>query len=456
MMLTKDLINEFKHDDINKHLPDLKYKIIVLDDDPTGTQTVKDLPVYTKWTEEWIEDGFLQSHNMFYILTNSRALNEEETISLHQEVSANIQKVANKLDIPYLIISRGDSTLRGHFYLEPKVLSESSDQAFDAVFYIPAFFEGNRYTYEGIHYLKEGEQYIPVSESEFAQDTTFGFKSKHMNDFISEKSNREVQSDEVYHITLENLRQRDKESIFIVFSNLNDFDQVVVDAVNDEDMDFFVACLTEFLAQHDKRFIFRTAASFVKAICETPGEIINLNSYKENDNGGIIVVGSHVKKSSDQLKYLLDHSFISEIEFDVTQIASSNLQAYVDDITQLVERYIDNGEDVVIYTSRDVIRTENLQHNLSISTAISNSLVSIVSNLDVQPKFIIAKGGITSSDVATKGLKIEKAKVIGQITQGVPVWLTGPEAKYQNIPYVIFPGNVGDEETLNSVYELNR
>ncbi|MFU1770081.1 four-carbon acid sugar kinase family protein [Mammaliicoccus sciuri] len=244
--------------------------------------------------------------------------------------------------------------------------------------------------------------------------------------------------------------------MFNVFSNLNDFDQVVVDAVNDEDMDFFVACLTEFLVQHDKRFIFRTAASFVKAICETPGEIINLNSYKENDNGGIIVVGSHVKKSSDQLKYLLDHSFISEIEFDVTQIASTNLQAYVDDITQLVERYIDNGEDVVIYTSRDVIRTENLQHNLSISTAISNSLVSIVSNLDVQPKFIIAKGGITSSDVATKGLKIEKAKVIGQITQGVPVWLTGPEAKYQNIPYVIFPGNVGDVETLSSVYELNR
>ena len=120
MMLTKELINEFKHDDINKHLADLKYKIIVLDDDPTGTQTVKDLPVYTKWTEEWIEDGFLQSNNMFYILTNSRALNEQETISLHQEVSANIQKVANKLDIPYLIISRGDSTLRGHFYLEPK------------------------------------------------------------------------------------------------------------------------------------------------------------------------------------------------------------------------------------------------------------------------------------------------------------------------------------------------
>ena len=87
-------------------------------------------------------------------------------------------------------------------------------------------------------------------------------------------------------------------------------------------------------------------------------------------------------------------------------------------MTQLVERYIDNGEDVVIYTSRDVIRTENLQHNLSISTAISNSLVSIVSNLDVQPKFIIAKGGITSSDVATKGLKLKSKSHRSNYTRG--------------------------------------
>ncbi|HHQ7379474.1 TPA: nucleotide-binding domain containing protein, partial [Staphylococcus aureus] len=111
--------------------------------------------------------------------------------------------------------------------------------------------------------------------------------------------------------------------------------------------------------------------------------------------------------------------------------------------------------DVVVYTSRDVIKTEDLTNNLSISTNISNALVGIVQGLKVKPRFIIAKGGITSSDVATKGLNIKKAIVIGQITQGVPVWLTGEEAKYSQMPYVIFPGNIGDEDTLTTVYKMN-
>ncbi|PTI56610.1 four-carbon acid sugar kinase family protein, partial [Staphylococcus succinus] len=126
----------------------------VLDDDPTGTQTVKDLPVYTEWSETLIEDGFNQQNHMFYILTNSRALNEQETMRLHQEISHNIERVSQRLNHPYIIISRGDSTLRGHFYIEPKVLSDASDGGFDGVFYLPEFFEGNRYTYNGVHYLK--------------------------------------------------------------------------------------------------------------------------------------------------------------------------------------------------------------------------------------------------------------------------------------------------------------
>nr|WP_263314723.1 four-carbon acid sugar kinase family protein [Mammaliicoccus sp. Marseille-Q6498] len=454
-MLTNEIVNRFNNDEIHKQLSDFKYKVIVLDDDPTGTQTVKDLPVYTEWTEQWIKDGFLQSNNMFYILTNSRALNETETTALHQEISANIEKVSKELNHPYLIISRGDSTLRGHFYLEPKVLSDAANDVFDAVFYIPAFFEGNRFTYEGIHYLKEDDKYIPVSESEFSNDTTFGFNSKKMKDFISEKSENIVNAEDVFHVTLTQIRNRDQAAIFEVFSKVSQFDQVVVDALNDEDMNYFVSCLTAFLDEHDKHFIFRTAASFVKAICETPGEIINLNEYKQNEHGGIIVVGSHVKKSSDQLQHLLENTNIKSVEFDVKEVTKDTLNDYIDFVTEKAENLIKNGEDIVIYTTRDVIKTEDLNHNLSISTTISNSLVSIISNLNIQPKFIIAKGGITSSDVATKGLKIKKAKVIGQITQGVPVWLTGSEAKYQNMPYVIFPGNVGEKETLSEVYKLN-
>jgi len=454
-MLNDTLIKEQKNDEFNKNLDAFNYKIIVLDDDPTGTQTVKDLPVYTEWSEELIEDGFKQSNNMFYILTNSRALNEEETTILHKEISSNIEKVSQRLNHPYLIISRGDSTLRGHFYLEPKVLDDASTSGFDAIFYLPEFFEGDRFTYNGIHYLKEDGDYIPVSQSEFSNDTTFGFKSETMADFIEEKSKGAIESNQVYHITLEQIRKRKKKEIFNVFEALNNLDAVVVDALNDEDMDYFSACLTEYLAKNNKKFIFRTAASFVKAMCETPGEIINLKNYKQNNNGGIIIVGSHVKKTSDQLNHLLDNTNIYSIEFDVKQVTKDTLNKYIKEKTTQVEKIISNGEDVVVYTSRDVIKTENLINNLSISTNISNSLVDIIRSLQIQPKFIIAKGGITSSDVATQGLNIKKADVIGQVTKGVPVWLTGDEAKYQKMPYVIFPGNVGDEDTVTEVYKLN-
>lgn len=454
-MLNAEIINKRINDTFNKNLESLDYKIVVLDDDPTGAQTVKDLPVYTDWTESLLTDAFEQSNNMFYILTNSRALNTQETTQLHQELSQNIENVSLKLKKPYLIISRGDSTLRGHFYLEPKILNETTSKPFNAVFYLPEFFEGDRYTYKGIHYLKDEDQYIPVSESEFSNDTTFGFESTSMADFIEEKSRGEIKSENVFHITLNQIRNREKEQIFVTFDTLSNFDAVVVDALNDEDMDYFTACLVEYLKYHNKKFIFRTAASFVKSICETPGEIINLQNYKKSNNGGVIIVGSHVKKSSSQLNHLLENTKINAIEFDVKTVTQSNLQDYIDKLTTEVENIIAKGKDIVIYTSRDVIKTEDLTNNLSISTNISNSLVSIIKQLSIRPSFIIAKGGITSSDVATKGLNIKKAKVIGQITKGVPVWLTNKEAKYDQIPYVIFPGNVGEVDTLTKVYKLN-
>src|SRR5699024_892319 len=153
-----------------------------------------------------------------------------------------------------------------------------------------------------------------------------------------------------------------------------------------------------------KKFIFRTAASFVRAICETPGEVLGREEIiqSDNENGGIIVVGSHVDKTTKQLKHLIEHSDIHEIEFSVRKvIEESQLTEYVNTLRDEVSRLISDGKDVVVYTSRGLIKTEDKEESLRISKSISDSLVQIVSTLDVKPGFIIAKGGITSSDVAT-------------------------------------------------------
>lgn len=439
----------------NRDFKDFNHKVVVLDDDPTGTQTVKDLNVYTSWEEEYVRDGFDSNNNMFFIMTNSRALPEAETEAVHQDIIRTVESVSAEKGTPFIIISRGDSTLRGHYYHEPKVIHENSPKGFDAVFYIPAFFEGDRYTYGGIHYLKGNDGLIPISESEFSKDSTFGFESKRMQDYVEEKSGGEVKAENVIHITLEILRKCDTDALMGIFDGLEGFDQVIVDAVNNRDLEYFAGVMMTYLETRGKRFIFRTAASFVRAICETPGEILAREEIiqADNPNGGIIVVGSHVDKTTQQLKHLVGHSNIHQIEFSVREVLEEkNLNDYVDDLRNEVTEKISAGRDVVVYTSRELIKTDDKEESLKISKSISDSLVQIVSTLDVKPGFIIAKGGITSSDVATEGIKVKKALVSGQAEKGIPVWKTDQHAKYPHIPYIVFPGNVGENHTLYDVY----
>ncbi len=439
--------------EFERNLEELNQKVIVLDDDPTGTQTVKDLYVITSFDEASIREGFESENNMFYILTNSRALNESDTKELHQHLIQTIDRVSKELNKDYIIISRGDSTLRGHSYLEPKVLNDASAEKFDGLFYIPAFFDGNRFTFKGVHYIKEGKRFTPVSETEFANDTTFGYSARTMQEYIEEKSKGVVKEEDVLLIDIDLIRNCDKKAMFKVLDQVVNFKTVSVDALCEEDMNIFTALLLEYVQRTNKKFLFRTAADFVKSICTTPGSIIDPSNYDFNNNGGLIVVGSHVKKTTEQLEVLLE-SNIENIEFDVKEVKNeSTLKEYVAQLKEKVEIYVSKGRDVVVYTTRDVIRTDDKYENLRLSKLISESLVDIVSNLTIQPRFIIAKGGITSSDVATIGLGIKKALVLGQIEKGIPIWLTGDEAKYTGIPYIVFPGNVGEVSTLNEVYE---
>jgi uncharacterized protein YgbK (DUF1537 family) len=55
--------------------------------------------------------------------------------------------------------------------------------------------------------------------------------------------------------------------------------------------------------------------------------------------------------------------------------------------------------------------------------------------------------------VGVKALGVVRATVLGQAAPGVPVWRTGPESRFPGLSYVIFPGNVGDVDTLRVIVE---
>lgn len=438
-------------------------KIIVLDDDPTGTQTVHGVNVYTKWSKEDIEQGFREPGNMFYILTNSRSFQREETETVHREIGRSIADVSRATGKKYVIVSRGDSTLRGHYPIETEVLRSAVEEAgsltFDGEILCPFFLEGGRYTINDIHYVQYGEQLIPAADTEFARDKSFGYRSSNLVDWCMEKYEGILKEEQVTTIPLELLQTGNIEEVTRLLMQVNGFGKVIVNAVTYSDIKVFCASYLYALRQ-GKEFLFRSAAGLPKVlgrISEKP--LLSKAELVPEDcsAGGIVLVGSHVKKTTQQLDTLKKNmQSVHFIQFDQHRVLEDNgLLLEKQRVVEEAERFIAQGKTVVVYTRRDRLDVDggDPDKQLQISVSISAALTGVIGDLQVKPRFIVAKGGITSSDVGTKALKVKRAEVAGQILPGIPVWLTGEESKFPKLPFVIFPGNVGNEDALLRVVE---
>lgn len=206
--------------------------------------------------------------------------------------------------------------------------------------------------------------------------------------------------------------------------------------------------------------MFRVAAAIVKiigGISEQPLLTRKKMVVKETKNGGIIVVGSHTQKTTSQVEELKKLKDLVFIEFNSDLVLNEEaFQKEIENTLKMEEELITSGKTVVVYTKRKLLVIENdtKEEALLRSVKISDAVQSLVGKLQVIPAFVIAKGGITSSDVGTKALKVKRANVLGQICPGIPVWQTGEESKFPMIPYIIFPGNVGEASTLKEAVEI--
>ena len=437
-------------------------KLVVLDDDPTGVQTVHDVSVYTDWEEESIRKGFEEKEAMFFILTNSRSFSVEETTKVHQDIAARVAKVARELGQDFMIISRGDSTLRGHYPLETQLLADGLTKnegvVIDGEIICPFFPEGGRYTMDNIHYVKEQENLVPAGMTEFAKDKTFGYKSSDLTEYVEEKTEGKYHKEDCITISLDELNALDVQGVKVKIMTAKDMAKIIVNAVSYADLKVFCAALV-LAMKEGKHYMARTAAAFTKVMGRISDQPLLGREQLEGDtrNGGIVLIGSHVKKTTDQLNCLKElDGQVDFMEFQVNTVFEENgLEKEVEKTVKAAEEKILSGRTVVIYTSRQLLAPENMtpEEKLQISVKISNAVTSIIGKLSVKPKFIIAKGGITSSDVGTKALRVKKARVMGQVKKGIPVWMTGEESKFPGMPYIIFPGNVGEVSTLKEIVE---
>ncbi|MBP6385982.1 MAG: hypothetical protein KA327_05120 [Pseudarcicella sp.] len=418
--------------------------IIVLDDDPTGTQTVHDVPVFTTWSEDVFTSAFQEKTPLFYVLTNSRSLPEDEAVLLAITIGENIYKASTITDRSFLIISRGDSTLRGHFPAEVDAVATASKLENPLTVLAPAFIEGKRFTIDNIHYLEINGELVPVAETAFAKDPSFAYKNSNLVDWIEEKSKGKITKSEVEVLDNQLLKISDSTKVLIV------------NAQNYEDLQKASEKIKQLL-KNNRSIILRSAASIVKTLGSISDKSIltkqDLIGNSISSNGGLVIIGSFVPITTQQLAYLQANMILPSIELKIADLLNPSAD-YIDNIVIRVESFIREGNTPVVFSERKLLTGNTNEESLAIGNKISATLVSIVQKLKLIPSFIIAKGGITSSDVATKGMAIEKATVLGQILPGIPVWNASKNNKYHGVPYVVFPGNVGSESALFEVVKL--
>ena len=425
-------------------------KVIVLDDDPTGTQTVHGVPVLTEWPVDALRAELENDLPAVYLLTNSRSLPLPEAQALNREIGRNLSEAARSAGRGIAVVSRSDSTLRGHFPGEVEALAGALETAFDAWLIIPFFLEGGRYTIGDVHYVAEGDALVPASETPFARDAVFGYRASDLRAWVEEKTAGRVRADDVASVTIDDLRGGGPAHVTRRLLDLRRGSVCVVNAASYADLDVFALGLLDAEAR-GRRFLYRTAASFVRVRAGiTPRPLLTRDDLNLPEAGGaLLLIGSYVPKTTDQVNALLAQPGLCSVEIDVARLLDDGCRAReIARAAEAINGALGNGHDIVAYTSRRLVTGSDAQGNLAIGRRVSEGLIALARAVETRPRYLVAKGGITSSDVATQALGVRRALVMGQILPGVPVWRLGAESRYPGLPYVVFPGNVGGPDAL--------
>ncbi|CAH0218811.1 four-carbon acid sugar kinase family protein [Microbacterium sp. Bi121] len=428
--------------------------LVVLDDDPTGTQSVANLPVLTRWEKEDLAGAFATGAPAVYVLTNTRSLDEATAAERNREVVAVALAAASEADRHVTFVSRGDSTLRGHFPLETDVLAAEivahGGAAPELTLLVPAFPDAGRITVDSVHYWVTDGEATPVGETPFAQDATFGFASSNLRDWVAEKTENRIPDADVAALTIDIIRTG-VGAVTTFLRSLPSGSVVAVDVVDESDMRVVALALREM----DREVLLRVGPPYVRAhIGQDIAEPVSASDIPfAYDRGGLVVVGSHVPLTTAQLEELRrQRPDTVTIELDVRQLIDERREQHLDTQANAVAEAL-ASDAVIVHTTRELVTGADGDASLEIARQVSSGVVELVRRVlaIAPPRFVIAKGGITSSDVASEALEIRRATVLGPMLPGiVSLWQpqTGPAV---GIPYIVFAGNVGDTDSLARV-----
>ena len=442
-------------------------KVIVIDDDPTGSQTVNNCLLLLKWDYSTLIKGFQSKSNLFFILANTRSLSENDAKLRLVEICNALKKVISKESYKeeFIFVSRGDSTLRGHNFLEPKIMNDCLGP-FDATFHIPAFIEGKRMTIDGDHFVDN----VPVSQTIFAKDKIFGYKTSNVKQLLFQKSKSQLKFNDIQNLKISELKvleSKEKNIVFNKIRNLKENSHVIVDIENYSQLEKFSLSIKKLSKQ--KKFLFRTAASFISSISavkDNPKEpffysLIRRKNREKKFLPGFLVIGSYVELTTMQLKEFLEISDCIPIELDVFEfLRISKLKSNQDQLVFFKNKLLAQIRSIlkqentpVLFTSRKEVSLAKNDEQVNFYNSLAHFISELVSDLKNEIGYLVSKGGITSNVILSNGFKANYVYLQGQIITGVSL-VTFKLENDENLPIVTFPGNIGNQDSLVKVWRI--
>lgn len=411
-------------------------KTIVLDDDPTGTQSATGVTVLLTSDADLLTEA-LRSADSVYVQTNSRALTEPAAVALAEQVRADGEAAAARLGEPVRFVLRGDSTLRGHVFAETDVFLDDTA----VVLFVPAFPAGGRTTLDGVHRVTVDGRDVPAHETEYADDPVFGFSTAVLVDYVREASGRDAVA-----VPLDVVRGT-PEALARILTDAPAGAVVVPDALDDDDVRR-IADAVEASTAAGRHVVVRSAAPLAAELAGVRSHGLLDTPLDVGAGPTLLVCGSHTSGATAQLDPVVRRWGPPTVV--PTDRALTDAPAVGREAADAARTRMHAGDEVVVLTSeRDrAAHHDTLDHGERVMTALTTAVRALAADTSV----VIAKGGITSAEVARTGIGASSALVLGQVLPGVSVWDMQAHDGHR-VRYVVVPGNVGGPDTLIRVLE---
>lgn len=418
---------------------------IVLDDDPTGTQSVEGVPVLFEWSAELIAEAAGDAPAI-HLLTNIRAFSQERA----REITFGAARAAREALPGARLLLRGDSTLRGHMFEEYEAVSQAAfDGRAPVLLLVPGLPTAGRVTVGGVHLIEREGRRVPLHETEYAGDGVFSYGDARLLQWAEDRSDGFFVREAGREVPLARLRTEGASAVteaLLAAASEAEPAACVPDAETVEDMELIAEGLRAAEAAGAEVLV-RSAPTFVGVLA---GNLAHERATPETaPETVLVVVGSYVPTTTRQLAALRDAHPESFLEVDVVALAGDGAEAELSRVAAHAQALLAERRLAIVATPRE--RPEGTL-DLGAGERIAWNLARVLHHLDPKPDAVVAKGGITSAVTANVGLEATRAQVIGPFMPGVALWQV--EGRQGTVPYLVFPGNVGDDGLLREVVDL--